>query len=387
MARAATTLTTNRCAAATCRTCSSVPVSGRAPTPSSARARSPHHREQAGGAALLSRGGGGRLEVQGAPARDREPAQRHAREPDPRRRHPARAQPATSTSSRRRPRSRPAIAPCRQTALTRQHQLWFLKHRDAAREEDRVGQGVVALVAALESRLAELRRVEAELEAIRQAHYDANDALHAAQGALGEAALEVSRIEERIRYVAEGRERVARQRADLQGQHGSWLAREGEARVEHERAGAAIEAAKAASVTLAERAVSADRDACRGDDGLACGTGGERRTARDRRRHRPADPGGGGGNAWHRRASAPGRSAARPFARRGAGARTDRPGAARRGAPAGRRRRRHLRRARGAAGDLAGTTARSRRSQARCPERCERGGTPPGRALRSTRTP
>jgi chromosome segregation protein len=136
--------------------------------------------------------------------------------------------------------------------LTRQHQLWFLKHRDAAREEDRVGQGVVALVAALESRLAELRRAEAELEAIRQAHYDANDALHAAQGALGEAALEVSRIEERIRYVAEGRERVARQRADLQGQHGSWLAREGEARVEHERAGAAIEAAKAASVTLAE---------------------------------------------------------------------------------------------------------------------------------------
>jgi chromosome segregation protein len=138
-------------------------------------------------------------------------------------------------------------------SLTRQHQLWFLKHRDAAREEERVRQGVVAADAALESRLAELRHAEAELEAIRQAHYDANDALHAAQGTLGEAALEVSRIEERIRYVAEGRERVARQRADLQGQHGSWLAREGEARAEHERAGAAIEAAKDATIALAER--------------------------------------------------------------------------------------------------------------------------------------
>ena len=136
---------------------------------------------------------------------------------------------------------------------TKQHQLWFLKHRDAAREEERVRQGVVAAVAALESKLAELRHAEAELEAIRQAHYDANDALHAAQGELGEAALVVSRIEERIRYVAEGRERVARQRADLEGQRNAWLAREAEARAEHERAGADLEAAKVASLAFAGR--------------------------------------------------------------------------------------------------------------------------------------
>ena len=136
---------------------------------------------------------------------------------------------------------------------TRQHQLWFLKHRDAAREEERVRQGLVAAAAALDAKLAELRHAEAELEAIRQAHYDANDALHAAQGVLGEAALEVSRIEERIRYVAEGRERVGRQRADLQGQRDSWRARESEARVEHERAGEGIESAKVTSVAFAGR--------------------------------------------------------------------------------------------------------------------------------------
>ena len=41
-----------------------------------------HHREQARGAAPVPRGGRRRLEVQGAPPRDREPAEGHAREPD-----------------------------------------------------------------------------------------------------------------------------------------------------------------------------------------------------------------------------------------------------------------------------------------------------------------
>ena len=137
-------------------------------------------------------------------------------------------------------------------AQLKQHQLWFLKHRDAAREEERVGAALVAAVSALDARVAELRHAEAELEAIRQSHYDANDALHAAQGALGEAGLEVSRIEERIRYVTEGRAQLTRQRADLEGQLRGWQAREGEARVEHERAGGLIEAARSASLALGD---------------------------------------------------------------------------------------------------------------------------------------
>ncbi|MDQ6684237.1 MAG: AAA family ATPase, partial [Pseudomonadota bacterium] len=69
-------------------------------------------------------------------------------------------------------------------AQTRQHQLWFLKHRDAAREQARVQQAVVGAVAALDARTADLRRAESGLESIRQAHYAANDALHGAQGVL-----------------------------------------------------------------------------------------------------------------------------------------------------------------------------------------------------------
>src|SRR5436190_11184267 len=139
-----------------------------------------------------------------------------------------------------------------QDAQTKLHQLWFLRHRDAAREQERVGQAVVAAVAALESKSADLRRAEAELEAIRQTHYEANDALHAAQGALGQAALEVSRLEERIRYVAAGRERLVRQRAELEAQSAAWRARESDAVAEHARLGGEIEAAERAAASLAD---------------------------------------------------------------------------------------------------------------------------------------
>ena len=138
-----------------------------------------------------------------------------------------------------------------QDAQTKLHQLWFLRHRDAAREQERVGQAVVAAVAALESKSADLRRTEAELEAIRQTHYEANDALHAAQGALGQAALEVSRLEERIRYVAAGRERLVRQRAELEAQSATWRSRESDAGAEHARLGGEIEAAERAAESLA----------------------------------------------------------------------------------------------------------------------------------------
>ena len=107
----------------------------------------------------------------------------------------------------------------------RLHQLWFLKHRDAAGEEARVAQAVAEAATALEAHLAELRHVEAELETVRQAHYAASDALHGRQGALAEAALEVSRLEERIRYVVDGRQRLQQRVLELQAQNAQWAER------------------------------------------------------------------------------------------------------------------------------------------------------------------
>ncbi len=107
----------------------------------------------------------------------------------------------------------------------KQHQLWFLKHRDATAEQERVHKAVQAATNTLDSRLAELRRVEAELDTVRQAHYAASDGLHAAQGDLAQAQLEVSRLEERIRYVVEGRARLEQRLAELGSQTEQWRVR------------------------------------------------------------------------------------------------------------------------------------------------------------------
>ena len=114
------------------------------------------------------------------------------------------------------------------------HQLWFLKHRDAASVETSVKAAVAEAGTALESRLADLRRVEAQMEQVRQAHYAANDVLHSKQGALGEAALEVSRLEERIRYVVEGRTRAQTRLTDLKLQNEQWGERQHGAHAELE---------------------------------------------------------------------------------------------------------------------------------------------------------
>ncbi|MEO7855345.1 MAG: chromosome segregation protein SMC, partial [Rubrivivax sp.] len=131
-------------------------------------------------------------------------------------------------------------------ATLKQHQLWFLKHRDAAGEEQRAHQAMLDASNALEGRIAELRRVETELESQRQSHFAAGDLLHQRQGELAEAALEVSRLEERIRYVVEGRERAQGRLRDLHAQSDQWAARQAEAHAELSSNADAIAAAEAA---------------------------------------------------------------------------------------------------------------------------------------------
>lgn len=134
------------------------------------------------------------------------------------------------------------------------HQLWFLKHRDATSEEERVKRGVLEATNALEGRLAELRHVEAELETVRQAHYAASDALHLRQGDLAQAALEVSRLEERIRYVVEGRQRAEARLGELQQQNQQWTDRRAQAEEELENLAEQMAAAEEQSEVLAAQA-------------------------------------------------------------------------------------------------------------------------------------
>jgi len=134
------------------------------------------------------------------------------------------------------------------------HQLWFLKHRDAASEQERVKKDVLAATNALEERMAELRHGEAELEHIRQAHYAASDELHTAQGSLAEASLEVSRLEERIRYVVEGRQRIEQRLLELKTQSEQWAERQTQAQDELEQIAEQIAAADEQSEILAAQA-------------------------------------------------------------------------------------------------------------------------------------
>ncbi|MFY7905133.1 MAG: chromosome segregation protein SMC, partial [Burkholderiaceae bacterium] len=82
-----------------------------------------------------------------------------------------------------------------------------------------------------------LRRTEADLETLRQAHYAAGDAVNQAQGALYESTADVGKLEAEIRFVVEGRRRVELRLAQLKEQAVQWAEREQQARDELEHLG------------------------------------------------------------------------------------------------------------------------------------------------------
>jgi chromosome segregation protein len=119
-----------------------------------------------------------------------------------------------------------------QSAGLKQHQLWLLRQREAEQEQARLKQDVAQASNQLEARLADLRHTEADLEAVRQAHYAAGDQLNQAQGLLYEASAEVGRLEAEIRFVVEGRTRAEQRLLQLQEQAVNWATRQQEAQQE-----------------------------------------------------------------------------------------------------------------------------------------------------------
>jgi chromosome segregation protein len=104
----------------------------------------------------------------------------------------------------------------------KQHQLWFLKRTESEADQAKVKADSLGAVNALESRVADLRHIEAELETVRQAHYAAGDQVNQAQGLLYEASTEVGRLEAEIRFVVEGRQRVEQRLITLKEQADQW---------------------------------------------------------------------------------------------------------------------------------------------------------------------
>ena len=138
-------------------------------------------------------------------------------------------------------------------ATLKQHQQWFLKRADAEEQQAKVRLDGLQAVNDLESRMADLRAVESDLETIRQAHYAAGDQVNQAQGKLYEATAEVGKLEAEIRYVVEGRQRVEQRLVTLAEQITQWQTRKEEADIELENlAGAGVDAEERAEMLAAQ---------------------------------------------------------------------------------------------------------------------------------------
>jgi len=129
----------------------------------------------------------------------------------------------------------------------KQHQLWFLKRAEAETDQTALKNQADKAVNDLESRIADLRHIEADLETVRQAHYAAGDQVNQAQGALYEASAEVGRLEAEIRFVVEGRQRAEARLAQLKEQTTHWAEQSSQAQHELE--------------TLAEQAIEGEERA------------------------------------------------------------------------------------------------------------------------------
>jgi chromosome segregation protein len=136
------------------------------------------------------------------------------------------------------------------SATIKQYQLWFLRRAEAEADQTQVQQAAAQALTDLESRTADLRRVESELETIRQAHYAAGDQVNQAQGKLYEASAEVGKLEAEIRYVVEGRTRVEQRLVQLAEQIASWSTRSEDAGVELEQIAGSLLAAEEQAVVL-----------------------------------------------------------------------------------------------------------------------------------------
>ncbi|MBX3587473.1 MAG: chromosome segregation protein SMC [Ramlibacter sp.] len=135
----------------------------------------------------------------------------------------------------------------------KQHQLWYLKRAESEADQGKVKADAEKAVNDLEARLADLRRVESDLETIRQAHYAAGDQVNQSQGLLYEASAEVGRLEAEIRFVVEGRQRVEQRLAQLKEQTAQWAARKDDAAAETENLAAqGIEAEEKATLLAAQ---------------------------------------------------------------------------------------------------------------------------------------
>jgi chromosome segregation protein len=104
----------------------------------------------------------------------------------------------------------------------RQNLLWLKKRNDSKSESERHGREVEKAINRVEAETAQLREVEAKVEAAREAHFAASDSLHAAQAEMYTANAEVKRLESEINHLRDSRTRLETRLAQLEVERNHW---------------------------------------------------------------------------------------------------------------------------------------------------------------------
>ncbi|HTY03906.1 MAG TPA: chromosome segregation protein SMC [Rhodocyclaceae bacterium] len=104
----------------------------------------------------------------------------------------------------------------------RQNLLWLKKRNDARNDAERHGREVEKAINRVEAETAQLREIEAKVEAAREAHFAASDSLHAAQAEMYSANAEVKRLESEINHLRDSRTRLEARLAQLEVERNHW---------------------------------------------------------------------------------------------------------------------------------------------------------------------
>ncbi len=104
----------------------------------------------------------------------------------------------------------------------RQSLLWLKKRNDAKAEAQKLERLVGEAINRVEAETAALREIEARVEQMREAHFAASDALHAAQAEMYSANSEVKRLESEIAHLRDARQRLETRLTQLDTQEQHW---------------------------------------------------------------------------------------------------------------------------------------------------------------------
>ncbi len=135
----------------------------------------------------------------------------------------------------------------------RQSLLWLKKRNDARAEAIKLEHLLAEQTNKVEAETAALREVEARIEQLREAHFAASDALHAAQAEMYSASAEVRRIESEIAHLRDARARLEARLAQLEGQDRHWSAEMRRIEEEEARWSALLESSRERALMAAAR--------------------------------------------------------------------------------------------------------------------------------------